>query len=262
MIKKYKIFKESLLNKLQGPTDEELRDNLSKLDILDWYKKVKELGLDSSYLPDGEKIREKLQELTLLGWFKAVGRLGLDYSFLPDNDQIKQKLEKQPLMKSIDDIFSLNLGKEFLPTKENIENKFINKEIDINDYYEICKLLKIDFMSKDKIRKIALSDMVYQKYKNDSEGLFNYFTSDINLIAKSNISHWYYGKYNTIYFKYEPKIKTVYVNPPILQRWLLLFGEEELNEYLDYFFGEKLNTHKLRGNVYLSELVMGSPWTY
>ena len=43
---------------------------------------------------------------------------------------------------------------------------------------------------------------------------------------------------------------------------ILSYKQYKLNEEVDYFIGEKLNSHKLRGNAYISLLRIGKHWIY
>ena len=56
MISKYKLFNESLMGKLKGKTEEDIRKKLNGLSIIDKMKMIKLHNLGDSYMPTDEEI--------------------------------------------------------------------------------------------------------------------------------------------------------------------------------------------------------------
>ena len=142
-----------------------------------------------------------------------------------------------------------------------------------NEYIKESLLDKIQGPSKEEIWKNLklgnTEEEVWKRLGYDYNNIniiefFNFLKDGVELIPNSSIVYHNFGKNNIIYFKLEKHTKYFYFNPKILDVIKYIYGDiiDDLNEEVDYFIGEKLNSHKLRGNAYISLLRIGKHWIY
>ena len=123
MIKNYKLFQESLLDKMKGPSDEELLNHFKKFTDSDRIKFIIKNGLDYSLLPDNLIVNGSLDcshnEITSLpDNLKVNGTLNCNHNqltSLPENLTVGGDL-----------ICYHNLTKLEIPISAKIGGKIIN----------------------------------------------------------------------------------------------------------------------------------------
>ncbi len=94
MITKFELYNESLRDKLKGKTDEEIRNELDKLDVFKRIKKVIRSDFDKKFLPSKEEISKELDKLDIFKRIRKVHGYSLDDRFMPSDDDIRNALTR------------------------------------------------------------------------------------------------------------------------------------------------------------------------
>ena len=161
-IQTYKLFTESLRDKLKGKTEEDIRKSLSTLDIESRLTKIKSMDLDSSFLPPREEIENFLKGYNTEQILDKNKTLGLDSSFLPPREKIEEYLSDE-IRYRLKDIKEYNLDDSFLPPKNEIKNFLMNSSI--SNWIDRVSEYGLDrsFLPTDKY----IRDVMDEKYDND-----------------------------------------------------------------------------------------------
>lgn len=128
------------------------------------------------------------------------------------------------------------------PSKEEIWRNF-----DLCDLDELFKQNNYDY---DNINIVDFFNFIKEGVKGfQSTGRLDYYI---------------FGKDDDIYFLLDKKTKYFYFNPKIINILKYVYDSNlnELNIEVDYFVGEFLNSHKLKGNAYCSLIKNGKFWKY
>lgn len=132
MITKYNLYNESLRDKIRGKSDEDIRDNISRMDIADTLRYIKLYNLDDSFLPTERQIYYYLMNLDIDEWLGTIKDNNLVDKFsvrlLPSDEEIKDYLITLSIDKWIRLVKRWNLDDSFLPTKKQIKDHIFNED--------------------------------------------------------------------------------------------------------------------------------------
>lgn len=187
MIKNYKLFKESLLNKLEGPSKEEIEKHYknlftdNKINIFTYYKKSLEYNFNG---PSKKEVEDYLyglydnKRMTLEEYYELTRDYKLDvpskeymwkqYGFDKQYDPVEYFIHLTEGMKQIS---PNGLYYEWVKNEKKLFEQYINPE----------KIIFMDYSNTFKIYEI-LFDMDFRKFNTFFKEMFNkYFGDKINI---------------------------------------------------------------------------------
>ena len=104
-MKYLKSYNESIREYLKPKSEDDIRNTISNMDVVDVFKYIEEYELDNSFLPSDKEIKKYLNTLSINDWIKTVKKHKLDNSFLPTKKQIKDHIFNENNIKDFSKIF-------------------------------------------------------------------------------------------------------------------------------------------------------------
>lgn len=163
MIKNYKLFKESLMDHLKGPTLEEVENTLKqnyingKIDIKKYYREAKKHGVSGPTLSDV---------------FKEIG---YNKSFASAYDLIYYEIDNLKMKSLIYKKQLLNDKNEIIVDYNKIENKI---EIDLTDLFDlVSEIFDLRYTESESIAINILDDIL--KINKDTKVIFLDYSDQI-----------------------------------------------------------------------------------
>ena len=130
----------SIRDQMKPKSDDDIRNNLSKLNPYDRINKIKEKGLDASYMPSDEEIHS----LPATKLISLINANKIDKKFFPPDD----KISSIPTRQLLDLIDSGKVDKKHYPSDAKIK-----QYLSIHSFLDQIKIIKNRKLNKDLISK-------------------------------------------------------------------------------------------------------------